>query len=160
MCKPARSKFRGNLKERSPYKFMALLPEHRPKQLSLGSLEREIIEIVWELGAVRVKDVHDRILSNPDRELAYASVTTVLNRLAQKGWLTCDKQERTYLWQATISATEAQALTAYEHLNQFLAVGNPDIVAAFADDLDRASIIQLEAIAKKLQAIRQAKEEQ
>jgi predicted transcriptional regulator len=139
---------------------MVPLPNHRPKQLSLGSLEREIIEIVWELGAVTVKDVHNRILADPDRELAYASVSTILNRLTQKGWLTCDKQERSYLWQARISATEAQALTAYEHLNQFLAVGNPDVVAAFADNLDRASMAQLEAIAQKLQAIRQAKEEQ
>jgi predicted transcriptional regulator len=139
---------------------MVPLPNHRPKKLSLGSLEREIIEIVWELGTVTVKDVHDRISIDPDRELAYASVSTILNRLTQKGWLTCDKQERSYLWQAKISATEAQALQAYEHLNQFLAVGNPDVVAAFADSLDRASMAQLEAIAQKLQAIRQAKEKQ
>jgi predicted transcriptional regulator len=139
---------------------MVPLPNHRPKKLSLGSLEREILEIVWEFGTVTVKDIHDRILSDPDRELAYTSVSTILNRLTQKGWLTCNKQERSYLWQARISATEAQALTAYEHLNQFLAVGNPDVVAAFADDLDRASIEQLESIAQKLQAIRQAKEEQ
>jgi predicted transcriptional regulator len=139
---------------------MVPLPDRRPKQLSLGPLEREIIEIIWELGTVTVKDIHDRILSDPDRELAYASVSTILNRLTQKGWLACDKQERSYLWQARISATEAQALTAYAHLNQFLAVGNPDVVAAFADEIDRASMAQLEAITHKLQAIRQAKEEQ
>jgi predicted transcriptional regulator len=139
---------------------MVPLPDRRPKQLSLGPLEREIIEIIWELGTVTVKDIHDRILSDPDRELAYASVSTILNRLTHKGWLACDKQERSYLWQARISATEAQALTAYAHLNQFLAVGNPDVVAAFADEIDRASMAQLEAIAHKLQAIRQAKEEQ
>ena len=147
---------------------MVPLPDRRPKKLSLGSLEREIIEIVWEFGTVTAKDVHDRISIDPDRELAYASVSTVLNRLTQKGWLTCDKQERSYLWQATISANEAQALQAYEHLNQFLAVGNPDVVAAFAEDLlgvasqdeIRASMAQLEEIAQKLQAIRQAKEEQ
>ncbi len=139
---------------------MVPLPDRRPKQLSLGPLEREIIEIVWELDTVTVKDIRDRILTDPDRELAYASVATILKRLTQKGWLTCDKQERSYLWQAKISATEAQALQAYEHLNQFLAVGNPDVIAAFADDLDRASLEQLSAIAQKLQAIRQAQEEQ
>lgn len=139
---------------------MAPLPHHRPQQLSLGPLEREILEIIWELGIVTVKDIHDRILSDPDRELAYASVSTILNRLTQKKWLTCNKQERTYVWQAVISATEAQTLQAYEHLNQFLAVGNPDIVAAFADDLDRSSLEQLEAIAHRLQAIRTAKEKQ
>ena len=139
---------------------MVPLPHSRPKQLSLGPLEREILEIVWELGIVTVKDIHDRILNDPDRELAYASVATILNRLTQKKWLTCNKQERTYLWQAAISATEAQTLQAYEHLNQFLAVGNPDIVAAFVDDLDRSSLEQLEAIAQRLQAIRTAKEKQ
>ena len=139
---------------------MVPLPHSRPKQLSLGPLEREILEIVWELGIVTVKDIHDRILTDPDRELAYASVATILNRLTQKKWLTCNKQERIYLWQAAISATEAQTLQAYEHLNQFLAVGNPDIVAAFADNLDRSSLEQLEAIAQRLQAIRTAKEKQ
>jgi predicted transcriptional regulator len=138
---------------------MVRLPKHRPKQLSLGPLEREILNIIWELGAASVKEIHDRILSDPDRELAYASVTTVLNRLTQKGWLTCNKNDRSFIWQPTISASEAQAIQAYEQLNQFLAVGNPDVVAAFADSLDRASIEQLEAIAQRLQAIRKAREE-
>jgi predicted transcriptional regulator len=138
---------------------MVPLPNHRPKQLSLGPLEAEILKIVWELGAVTVKDVHERILADPDRELAYASVTTVLNRLTQKGWLACNKEGRSFIWRALVSEQQATALKAYEQLNQFLAVGNPDIVAAFADRLDAASIEQLEAIAQKLQAIRQAREE-
>jgi predicted transcriptional regulator len=141
------------------YFGMVQLPNHRPKHLSLGPLEAEILQIVWELGTVTVKAVHDRILSDPNRELAYASVTTVLNRLAQKGWLACDKQGRSFAWRSLVSREEARALQAYEQLNQFLAVGNPDIVAAFADRLDQSSLDQLDAIAQRLQAIRQAREE-
>jgi predicted transcriptional regulator len=137
---------------------MVPLPNHRPQQLSLGPLETEILQIIWKLGSATVKDIHDQILSNPDRELAYASVTTVLNRLTQKGWLTCNKQDRSFIWQPTISADQAQSIQAYEQLKRFLAVGNPDIVAAFADSLDRASIEQLEAISQKLQAIRKDRE--
>ncbi|MCG9890724.1 MAG: BlaI/MecI/CopY family transcriptional regulator [Thermosynechococcaceae cyanobacterium MS004] len=139
---------------------MVPLPNHRPKQLSLGPLEAEILKIVWKRGSVTVKDVHDQILANPNRELAYASVTTVLNRLTQKGWLACDKQNRSFTWHPLISEEQAKTLQAYEQLNQFLAVGNPDIVAAFADSLDQASVEQLEAIAQKLKAIRKAQEEQ
>jgi predicted transcriptional regulator len=139
---------------------MAPLPNHRPTNLSLGRLETEILQIVWELGAATVKDVHDRILTDPDRELAYASVTTVLNRLTHKGWLECDRQERSFVWQPLLSEAEAQSIQAYEQLQQFLAVGNPDIVAAFADKLDLASIDQIEAIAQKLAAIRIAREKQ
>lgn len=138
---------------------MTPLPSERPKTLSLGPLEREILELVWELGCASVKAIHERILSDPDRELAYTSVTTVLQRLTSKGWLTCHKQRRVLYWQANLSKEQAQALTAYEQLNQFLAVSDPDLVASFADNLDTASLEQLDAIARRLKAIRQQREE-
>lgn len=138
---------------------MTPLPNYRPKQLSLGPLEAEILNIIWELGNVTVKDVHERILADPDRELAYTSVTTVLRRLTEKGWLLCDRRERTFTWQPRVTRSEAQAIKAYEQLHQFLAVSNPDVVAAFADSLDQASIEQLEVIAQRIQAARKAREE-
>ncbi len=138
---------------------MPPLPDHQPKQLSLGTLESEILDIIWELGTATAKDILTRILSDPDRELAYASVMTVLTRLTHKGWLKAQKQGKTFLWQPLVSKQEAQALQAYKQLHKFLEIGNAEIVAAFADQLDRASITELEAIAAKLKAIRQAREE-
>lgn len=139
---------------------MASLPDFRPKQLSLGPLEFEILNLIWDLGTATVKQVHEQILTNPDRELAYTSVTTVLNRLTKKGWLACDKQSRSFVWRPLVSRAQANSLWAYDQLQQFLAVGNPDTVAAFADHLDQASVEQLEAIADKIRAARQAREEQ
>lgn len=139
---------------------MASLPDFRPKQLSLGPLEFEILNLIWDLGTATVKQVHDQILANPDRELAYTSVTTVLNRLTKKGWLACDKQNRSFVWRPLVSREQANSLWAYDQLQQFLAVGNPDTVAAFADHLDQASVEQIEAIADKIRAARKAREEQ
>lgn len=139
---------------------MTPLPDYRPKQMSLGPLEAEILNLIWELGSATVKDVHSRILIDPNRELAYTSVTTVLRRLTEKGWLTCDTKGRAFYWRALVSPQEAQAIEAHEKLHRFLAVGNPDVVAAFADSLDTASVDQLEAIAQRLLAVRRAREEQ
>lgn len=139
---------------------MASLPDFRPKQLSLGPLEFEILNLIWDLGTATVKQVHEQILTNPDRELAYTSVTTVLNRLTKKGWLACDKQNRSFVWRPLVSRAQADSLWAYDQLQQFLAVGNPDTVAAFADHLDQASVEQLEAIADKIRAARKAREDQ
>ncbi len=139
---------------------MSPLPNHRPQQMSLGPLETEILNIVWDLGCATVKQVHELILADPDRELAYTSVTTVLRRLTQKGWLVCDESERAFVWRPLISRREDKILRAHQQLNQFLEVGNPDVVAAFADSLDSASIEQIEAIAEKLKAIRKAREEE
>ena len=138
---------------------MAPLPQYRPKKMSLGPLESKILAIVWDLKVVTVKKVHDRILEDPDRELAYTSVTTVLQRLTRKGWLKCSKKGKAFSWQARVSREQARALYSYEKLNGFLAVSNPDVVASFADSLDTASLEQIEAIAERLNDIRRRREE-
>lgn len=134
---------------------MSPLPQHSPSHLSLGHLEREILTILWQLGQATVKQIHDQILTNPDRELAYASVTTVLQRLAAKGWVECDRRGKAFCWQPRISADEARTLEAYNQLHRFLAVGDAEIVAAFADQLDRVSVDKLAAITDRLKQIRQ-----
>lgn len=138
---------------------MAPLPDYRPKQLSLGPLEAEILQIVWQLSEVTVKDVHDRILADPSRELAYTSVTTVLRRLTEKGWLACNKNGRAFYWRPLVTKQQSEMIKAHEQLQRFLAVGNPDVVAAFADSLDEAASEKIQAIAKRIQAARQAREE-
>ncbi|WP_017718268.1 BlaI/MecI/CopY family transcriptional regulator [Kamptonema formosum] len=137
---------------------MTGLPNPRPKKLSLGPLEAEILNIVWDLGSATVKDVHERILADPDRELAYTSVTTVLRRLTEKGWLACDSTERTFSWRPLVTRSQAQVLQAYDRLHQFLEVSNPDVVAAFADSLDSASLEQLKAIAQRIDDARRKRE--
>ena len=139
--------------------LMAPLPDSKPHQISLGPLEKEILDLLWQAGAATVKDIHDQILTDPDRELAYASVTTVLRRLQKKGWVTCDKRDRAFLWHPRISREEAQIVQAHDRLQRFLAVGNPDVVAAFADSLDRASAEQFEAIAERIRHARQQRKE-
>ncbi len=138
---------------------MTPLPKYRPKQLSLGPLESELLNIIWDSKRLSATDIHDRILTDPDRELAYGSVMTVLRRLEQKGWVNCEKEGRTLYWQARISRDEAQSLAAYHQLNRFLEVGDADIVAAFANDLDRTSMDKIEAIAARLKNLRQSREQ-
>ena len=87
-------------------------------------------------------------------------MTTVLQRLTGKGWLKCTKTGRAFSWQPLISREQAQVLRSYEKLNSFLAISNPDVVAAFADSLDTASLEQIDAIASRLNNIRRQREEQ
>ena len=54
---------------------------------------------------------------------------------------------------------QAEVIKAHDQLQRFLAVGNPDVIAAFADSLDQAASDQIEAIAKRIQAAREARGE-
>ncbi|MEO0408622.1 MAG: BlaI/MecI/CopY family transcriptional regulator [Cyanobacteria bacterium P01_A01_bin.135] len=134
---------------------MSPLPHHQPKQLSLGSLEAEIIQILWRVTAATAQEIHQQILADPERELACSSVMTVLHRLEKKGWLSCDRSERAYVWRPLVSQHEVQVLKTHKYLQKFLASGNPDIVAAFADSLDSTSIEKLEAMAQRLKAAKE-----
>ena len=130
---------------------------HRPKTLSLGPLETEIIEILWLLGPTSATAVHQHILQDIDRELTYSSVSTVLKRLIKKGWVARDRSKKIQVWRTRLSKQQAEILTAQEQLQRFLAVGNPDVVAAFADTLDDESLDRIDAIAQEIQAAREAR---
>jgi len=137
---------------------MAGLPQHRPQQISLGKLESEILGILWQKGETTAKAIHEVILSDPDRELAYASVMTVLNRLAKKGWVISRKEKRSVYWQALVNEAEAKSLIAYDQLHRFLAIGNADMLVAFVDELDQTAQAKLNAIADRLQQIRKQRQ--
>lgn len=51
----------------------------------LGQLQRAVIETIWELGEATVRQVWRRL--SKDRELAYTTVLTAMQRLEQAGWL-------------------------------------------------------------------------
>lgn len=133
---------------------MSPFPAYRPNRLSLGPLESEILEILWQLGTTSATAIHNRILEDIDRDLTYSSVATVLRRLEQKGWISKCRVGRAYHWQPLLSENNAKVLKSHERLQQFLAASNPDIVAAFADTLDQDSLDQLEAITQRIQAAR------
>jgi predicted transcriptional regulator len=133
---------------------MAPLPDARPNRLSLGPLETEILGILWEFRTATTKDIYEQILADPDRELTYSSVTTVLRRLTQKGWLTCNEEGRAFEWKPVVSKEEAKSLEAHDQLKKFLSVSTPEIIAAFADSLDQNSLEQLQAIMRRIQEVR------
>lgn len=139
---------------------MAPFPPYRPKTLSLGPLEAEILGILWKLGPAPATAIHQHILTDIDRELTYSSVSTVLKRLIKKGWVSCDRSNRIHIWTSLVSQQQAEILKAHEQLHRFLAVGSPEIVAAFADTLDDQSLAQIDAITQKIQAARKARDTQ
>jgi predicted transcriptional regulator len=53
-----------------------------------GSLERSIMDVLWAApGPLRVRELLAKLNENADKKLAYNTVQTVAERLAQKGML-------------------------------------------------------------------------
>ncbi|NUS02794.1 MAG: BlaI/MecI/CopY family transcriptional regulator [Nonomuraea sp.] len=72
---------------------------------NLGSLERAIMDVVWDAGkAMRVRELLDRL--NEQRDLAYTTVQTVAERLVKKGLLVRTPYRNAFRYAAAHSRDE------------------------------------------------------
>ena len=70
----------------------------------LGGTEMEILREVWALGRATAREVHARI----DRDVAYTTVTTVMKNLADKGYLSFERDGATFVYSAARPADEVR----------------------------------------------------
>jgi len=76
------------------------------KQLDdLGELQRNVIELVWELGEATVRQVRDEIRRK--KKLAYTTVLTAMQNLEKSGWLKHRSEGKTYVYMPTRTREEA-----------------------------------------------------
>ncbi|WP_152365282.1 BlaI/MecI/CopY family transcriptional regulator [Microlunatus speluncae] len=76
--------------------------------MALGELERKVMERLWDAPDPQsVRDVHQTL--SQDRELAYTTVMTVLDRLAKKGVVRRERDGRAYRYAPVQSREELVA---------------------------------------------------
>ena len=80
-------------------------PVFRPDEKGLrkvfGELEASIMTCLWTRGQGTVADVYKELATQ--RELAYTTVKTIMERLAEKGVLQRDRRQRAYVYTPTQS---------------------------------------------------------
>lgn len=118
----------------------------------LGSLESEIMEVVWRKGEeVCVRDVLDEIATR--REIAYTTVMTIMGRLAEKKLLDKRKQGQAFYFRPAMTREEFTGRVVGGVLDDLLADFGETAVAHFIDRVrhrDRDTIEKLEQILSEL----------
>jgi predicted transcriptional regulator len=89
-------------------------------QISLGKLEREIMEEVWKRGESSVREVHIAF----GERAAYTTLMTTLDRLHRKGLLNRRKEGRAFLYSPRVTREEFERVVAKDIIEGLLK-GNP-----------------------------------
>ena len=76
-------------------------PDEKGLRKVFGELEAAIMECLWARGHGTVSEVYKELTAW--RELAYTTVKTIMERLAEKGYLHCDSRQRAYVYTPTQS---------------------------------------------------------
>jgi predicted transcriptional regulator len=111
----------------------------------LGDLERDVMDRLWDADGPRtVREVYDDLVA--ERDLAYTTVMTVLDRLANKRMVTRSRDGRAYRYAPTHTRAE---LTA-ELMHEALSVDRLDRTAALVHFADRVTPEEAAALREAL----------
>ncbi len=82
-----------------------IAPVFRPEEKGLrkvfGELEATVMACLWARGHGTVSEVYETL--STQRQIAYTTVKTILERLAEKGYVQCDSRRRAYVYTPTQS---------------------------------------------------------
>jgi len=117
---------------------------------SLGSLERDVMALVWDRREITVRDACDRIGT-----VAYTTVMTTMDRLFRKGLLERRKVGRAFVYSAAASRKEIEGAVASELVHSLIhgETGEPlPILSLLVDavsERDRALLDELERLIRE-----------
>jgi predicted transcriptional regulator len=103
----------------------------RTPDLTLGELEREVLNCLWEVGALSPNAVHEAV--GTDRGIAVNTVCSALKRLFEKGLLEREKVSHSYVYSAAVTRAELQRQLIGAITDQFGERGGTAFLAAFVD---------------------------
>jgi len=119
------------------------------RQLSLGRLEFDLMQILWSRGESNVRDVAQHL----DRPLAYTTVMTTLDRLYKKGLLDRRMPDRAFLYSPRLSSQEWERRRAESILAGFLAGPHASrelLVSSFLEAVGEHDAVLLDELEKKI----------
>jgi predicted transcriptional regulator len=125
-----------------------------PSQLAaLGTLEFELMEILWAHGEASVRDVIPKL----SRPLAYTTVMTTLDRLFKKGLLDRHKLDRAFFYKPNFSRQAWERKRAETLVSGFLSGPNPSrelLLSCLLDAVGEHDAKLLDELEKKIRSRR------
>ncbi|MGO8683743.1 MAG: BlaI/MecI/CopY family transcriptional regulator [Thermoleophilia bacterium] len=98
----------------------------------IGSLEADILAVIWETDRATVRDVYETL--RQQRTIAYTTVMTVMNNLVKKNLLTQDRTNIAYVYTPAIPGREV-AFTVLDSVVQRLLRGQSNVAISHLMDL-------------------------
>jgi predicted transcriptional regulator len=110
----------------------------------LGALQRSVMEVIWQRGESTVHDVR-AALADQDRQPAYTTVLSVLQKLEKAGCVRHRREGRTYLYQARRSREEEGVSSLHGFINRVFE-GDPLLLVQHLIEDERIDDTDLEAL--------------
>lgn len=114
-------------------------PDHDPSEL--GELEREVLSIVWRLGAATAEQTREEL----KKPLKDSTVRTVLRRLEEKAYLAHSLENRTFIYRPSESRQKVAGRAVQRIVDWFCEGSVEALLVGMVDSkvLDRTELQRL-----------------
>jgi predicted transcriptional regulator len=117
-----------------------------------GDLQAEVMAAVWRLGEATVDEV--RSLQPVERRSAYTTIQTVLNRLAERGFLSRRKEGRRFVYRARADQIDYLTRTIGDRLGSASPDARRSVLMNMVDELEPEELDELARYANRIRGER------
>jgi len=126
-----------------------------PVSNNLSRRERQILEIVYELGEASAKDIEERLPNPP----SYSAIRATMNKLETKKFLAHRERDLKYIYYPTIKHAEASSNALQRLLKTFFDGSASQAMSALLDiSKDKISKKELEELNALLEKAKKEKD--
>jgi predicted transcriptional regulator len=119
-------------------------PEHDLR----GSLQADVMRIMWRLDEATVDDV--RAAQRPSRRAAYTTIQTVMNRLLDRGLLERKRRGKAFVYRPRYPESEFVARSIVERLADASADARTAALLTLVDALEQDELDELARYANRV----------
>ncbi len=119
------------------------------QQKTISSLEKQVMDIIWELKECSIRDVLIRL--KKDRVIAYTTVATLFNRLEEKGLIKKHEQGKAYIYKPVLSKKSYSKNLVQSFLKTFVSSFGDTAIASFAESIEELPREKREYLIKLLE---------
>ncbi len=102
--------------------------------ITLGTLEKQIMDILWEKKQCSVRDVLTEL--EKEKKLAYTTVSTILVRLYDKGLVLKKANKHGLIYSPKVTKEHFSKKIANSFIKKFIASYGDTAIASFAESVD------------------------
>ena len=113
------------------------------ERLPMSDAEREVLKLLWNHGPLAVRDVLAKS-TQAGQQWSRSTVITLLQRLEKKGYVSCDRSQFAFVFEAAVSREDEMRARMKELASELCDGETLPLVLAFAqqhrfspDELDR-----------------------
>lgn len=126
-----------------------------PMSQNLSRRERQIMEIVYELGEASAKEVEERLPNAP----SYSAIRATMAKLEDKSFLAHREQDLKYIYYPTIEHEDARSTALQRLLKTFFSGSAKQAMSTLLDmSVDEVSEAELVEMKRMIENARKAKQ--